>query len=374
MKLLRLSRFLPPKVGGLEFHVAALSRYQAKQGHQISVLHERGDAIEGVCCRRVGEVKWVSRFPSNLVQSLAFVGRGVWAVRGEFKQWNLIHSHGDIIEMLGAFFIGRRSLRIHTLHGGLSRNPLYRWIAARIFRLPHLIFVVSDALKTDLISLGISQDRIKVVSSGIDMQRICQHNQKLEAEIERRYQLNSQAPLITTVARLHPVKGLSYFVQAARRVLKKVPTAKFLIIGDGPMFQELAKMCHDEDRIILAGNRRRDEIYAALRLSTVYVNSSVSLPSLSEGTPTSLLEAMAVGLPLVATRGGGNTDLLRRTKGGILVEEKSPKALAKGILSLLGNPDLCLSMGNGNKKMAHSRDWKNQGQIITAECCRRLDK
>jgi glycosyltransferase involved in cell wall biosynthesis len=139
-------------------------------------------------------------------------------------------------------------------------------------------------------------------------------------------------PTVLAVARLHPQKGLSYLLQAATLL----PDVRFLVAGDGSERSALEQQARDlrlGDRVEFLG--QRDDVPTLLRQADVFV-----LPSLYEGLPVSVLEAMAAGTPVVATAVGGTDEAVVAGETGILVPPGDPEALAKALREILSNPPL----------------------------------
>lgn len=376
MKILRLARFLPPKVGGLEYHVEELSRQQVRMGHELALFFEQGEpiALSGLASVKVAASPAARYAASDLLRGFLFsmrvgselVGRGHCRCNYDF-----IHSHGDIGEIFGAARMAKKlgCPLVHTVHGGLSRQKHYRLLASRVFQLPDLLFAVSDNLKDDLCALDVDAGKVKVLSSGVDLERIQTVNGAAEACAIRNLRLSEDVgPVVITVGRLHPVKGMYYFVAAAKKLLTQWPKARFVIVGEGSERSVLESMIEGDPRIILTGLKDKDEIYAMLRLASVYVITSVDLPNQYEGTPTSLLEGMAASLPVVATDTGGISRLVDGGKGGFIVQQHSVEQLAEGISILLGDRDLAIGMGQHNRRIVSSFDWKLQAESITLAC------
>jgi len=154
------------------------------------------------------------------------------------------------------------------------------------------------------------------------------------------------APLFATVAMLRPVKGLHYLLEAAARVLEQVPRARFVVIGDGA---ERARLEARSRALGLGAAVRflgtRHDIPALLAAADIYVH-----PSLFEALPVSMLEAMAVGLPVVATRVGGVPEIVAHGRTGLLVPPARGDELAAAMLRLL-------EPGPGAAMGADGRAW-----------------
>jgi glycosyltransferase involved in cell wall biosynthesis len=167
------------------------------------------------------------------------------------------------------------------------------------------------------------------------------HVRKLEADrIKKEFKLKKET-IITFVGRIHPVKGYQYFLEAAKNL--KDPRLKFILVGDGSHMPQVRKFVQDNQlgsSIILAG--WRDDVHDILAASDIYV-----LPSISEGLPTSLLEAMAVRIPCIVTDIGLPVE---HGKTAFVIPPRSSPALEQAIRQLLSDHKLRRTLAdNGHK-------------------------
>jgi len=152
----------------------------------------------------------------------------------------------------------------------------------------------------------------------------------VRARVRAELGLATEQPLFATVAMLRPGKGLRYLVEAAALVRQQAPDAGFVVIGDGaqrPELENLAARLGVSDEVQFLGTRT--DVPALLAAADVFV-----LPSLYEALPTSLLEAMATALPVVATRVGGVPEVVAHERTGLLVSPASAAELAAAMTRL----------------------------------------
>src|SRR5208282_2041176 len=160
--------------------------------------------------------------------------------------------------------------------------------------------------------------------------------------------------LIITAANIRRVKGLDVLVRAAAIVGREFPRATFLIVG-GILEPEYARELEDLTRTLALSDTvkflgARKDVMPLLAFSDVFC-----LPSRSEGFSNALVEAMASGLPCVATRVGGNAEALSDGESGFIVDSDNPQAMAERILILLRDPELRRRMGQRGKETVESR-------------------
>ena len=168
-----------------------------------------------------------------------------------------------------------------------------------------------------------------------------------EGRKRREHRLPSGGQVVGVVGRLAWKKGIRYLLEAAPRVLESAPDATFVIVGDGPLREELeaqAQALGIRDRVMFLGSRR--DTLELLSGFDVFV-----LPSVIEGMSNALLEAMAVGLPVVATSVGGNSEVVVDGQTGFLVPAADPGSMAAAIVKLLHAPEMGTEIGAAGKRL-----------------------
>ncbi len=215
---------------------------------------------------------------------------------------------------------------------GNLRPPLQRRLHNAVLRLADHVVVNAEIVAEGVEKAGsVASSRIVVIPNGVDTARFC------GAPGEDR---PPGRATVGTVAMLRPEKGLLDLVRAAGHVVERFPEARFLIWGEGPLRPQLEGSIHElglSGAVTVAGATLEPE--AALRGLDIFV-----LPSLSEACSNALLEAMATGRPVVATRVGGNPALVEDEVTGLLVPPGDPAALAKAVIRLIEEPELATGL------------------------------
>ncbi len=178
--------------------------------------------------------------------------------------------------------------------------------------------------------------------------------------------------IVIFTGRFYPVKGLGYLVEAFRTVSQKIPEAELWLVGNGADRESLTQAVAKNGltgRVRFTGEVLHQKIPEYLAMADVF-----ALPSLSEGFPLVILEAMALGLPIVASRVRGLPEIITDGENGFLVEPKNSAQLAQKIIQLLENPALRQNISDANKKKSQQYDWERvidametiYSQVLTA--------
>jgi glycosyltransferase involved in cell wall biosynthesis len=218
-----------------------------------------------------------------------------------------------------------------------------RWASRWVYRRAERMIAVSTPIRRRLIERdGVHPDLITIVPNAVVSAS--------EARSEEPPTGLRERPLVGVVARLQPEKGVSNFLKAAARVAPQFPEAHFVIAGDGPLRQELVALAEDlglRDRVHFLGFR--SDASALMGSLDVLV-----VPSLTEGSPLVTLEAMAAGVPVVASAVGGIPDQVRHGKEGLLVPPGDTGAMGDAIVALLRDPARARSLGEAGRRRATS--------------------
>jgi L-malate glycosyltransferase len=283
----------------------------------------------------------------------------------------LVHTHRykDTVLGLMAARIAGVPHAVRTMHG--LREPMTGWAHVKFGvyealekRALHYcadqVIAVSKHMAGILRRSGYPADRITHIHNGIDVGAV--RSTRHQQDVRRELGVDPETYLIGTVGRLSPVKGHSGFLRAARLVLHKQPRAKFLIVGDGPLSAELHAMAvalRIDGACLFAGHRT--DVHDLLSAMNVFV-----LPSLSEGIPMALLEAMALGVPVVATSVGGVPEVVRHGVNGLLVHSADERALADACAALTLDRDLAERLSaNGRRTIEEAFSGTRSCEALT---------
>jgi sugar transferase (PEP-CTERM/EpsH1 system associated) len=306
-----------------------------------------------VCClQRVGE------FSGRLRSDVAIASMGLRSGNDPWMPLRVsrLLRRGDVdivhTRNAEAFFYGFLAGRlagvpavVHSEHGRVFPEKPWRALAQRLL-LRHVdaAFAVSEQLRSDLVSgLHVPADRFEVLYNGVDIQRF-------QREPAHRFRHDvARGLVIGSVGRLVAVKNYGLLLRAMAR-LPHAPSCRLILIGDGPersALTQLATQLGLEDRVEFSGHR--EDVPHLLAELDIFV-----LPSLSEGLSNTLLEAMAAGLPVLASDVGGNRELIESERTGVLFPSGDDAALAAQLARLLGSAELRARLGNAAALRARS--------------------
>lgn len=219
-------------------------------------------------------------------------------------------------------------------------SQIYRKIEKHLIRRATVLIANSLAGAQFLRAKGVAAEKIQVIFNGLDPERLA--IAQSEASIRAELGLAPQQPVVGTVGSLKIEKDHDTFLLAARHVLKEMPECKFVIIGAGPRLpalQELARTLGISGSVIFTG--ARSDVASYLNMMTVFVLTSPK----TEGCSNAILEAMALARPVVATRVGGNAELVEDARTGFLIQPGDHQQLAQKMTMLIRARGLAQQMG-----------------------------
>ncbi len=266
-----------------------------------------------------------------------------------FKEVNphMVHTHswGTLVEGVLAAKWARVPIIIHGEHGTFHKDFKRKWVQKIFFSLTDQILSVS-ALLADQLSrdLGIKRTRILPILNGVDVQKFAPDAAKRK-QYREQWGFGQNDVLIGTVGRPMKVKNHQLMIRALKRLREQGYPVHFAIVGDTPLrslkneLVALAQSLGVADRVHFLGFQ--SDVPGYLNMFDIFV-----LPSLSEGCSNVIQEAMATGLPIVASRVGGNPELVQDGETGLLFESNSVEALARALQTLLDDPQKAQALGN----------------------------
>ncbi|GER80060.1 MAG: glycosyltransferase family 4 protein [Anaerolineales bacterium] len=365
-------RFLPT-IGGAELAVHNLAEGLVSLGHEVLVststrqgypAHRHNYELERFWLprgsERFGFVEWwigwhlvrsISRWRPDIVQiNYAWPG-GYAAIKNKnrIKVPIIITSHGSDIQYIPEIGYGDRL------------NPKRDRMIVHALRHADGLIAISNDIYNEYVKLGVSEQLITLIPNGICFHTLARRNE----QARRSLGINSGQLVILAVGRNHPKKGFNYLIQAMSLIAPKNPVALCLIVGKGvsslaPVVEQMGvtehvRLCSQALPVGIDFSGRimpdSEKIETYFKAADIY-----AMPSLIEGMPLVALEAMASGLPLIASLQGASEDLVVDGKNGLLIPAEDVSALADALQVLLGDKKLRKMMGNVSRLKAKSYD------------------
>lgn len=260
---------------------------------------------------------------------------------------DIVHSHNIKANFMAALACRKAKVPLvatnHLWTKAGLKLALYE--ALDVFVLKHCvkrIVAVSEGIRQDMMRKGIPEKKIRLIINGI-----AEEQGTVEAFSKKDLGIPEESPVVAVVARLSWEKGHRYLIDALPDILRACPNAVFLFLGEGPMRRELEKRVESvkaADKVIFAGYQpEMEKIYPLIDI--------LVQPSLREGVPMSLLEAMSFGKAIVATDAGGVKGLIRNRETGLLIRPGSCSDIRESVLELLKDPDLRGRLAAGARQL-----------------------
>lgn len=330
------------EVGGAERHVAGLALALAQKGYGVEVACSVNGALSEPLETTGVPVRPLAGGLVKRRVSLTYARRLRKLVTE--RRFDLVHAHvyASAVAAAGATIDTGVPLVITEHTEALWQSRLARAISGWASRRAQRTIAVSSVIRERLVQRdGVPPERITFIPNAIVPGERPGAPPELPAGLRER-------PVVGIVARLQPEKGVTNFVKAAARVARSVPEARFVVVGDGPLREELSVLAGQvgvRDQVHFLGVR--SDVKGLMALMNV-----IAVPSLSEGSPLVTLEAMAAGIPVVASEVGGIPDQIRHNREGLLVPPDDPASLGVALIELLQNPERAVSLGEAGRLRA----------------------
>jgi glycosyltransferase involved in cell wall biosynthesis len=345
--------------GGAEAHVVRVAVGLKQRGWDVSIfcLSRHGALIEraeagGV--RVVGPVSCESRSSARLLRAVVPLYRYLRRTRPDvvatyLKASDILGSATARLARVQHVVTSRRS--VHEYHG--LKLFLYRLATFVSDHGSDRVIAVSDGAKRRAIAEGTPPDMVETVYNSV----------RLPQETGRVAGSFPGSPVIGTVGNLHPAKGHRTLVEALPALVAKLPRARIVLVGqgaEGAILERRALELGVSDHISFLGQRL--DVPSLLRQFDLFV-----FPSLSEGMPNALLEAMAAGLPVVASGVGGILEVVSHGENGLLVPPACPDSLTEAIVRLWSDPDQRRRLGLAARRSVAQRFGSVDREVAETE-------
>ena len=326
--------------GGQEIRVLQETTLLLDRGHRVSLICQIGSPLEEHCrsfAHSRFDFKPISMDRVMNLRSLVTLYRYISKVSPD-----IIHTHSSIDSWLGGI-VGKTSgiPVIRTRHVSLPvkdffpNHLLYSYIPERILTSGGMVADVVKRVRC------VNPDKVVSISAGVDLYKF---NAEISGEkIRKELKVKSDQTLVGKIGVIRGWKGHNYFLEAIPIVLKEISDARFIIVGNGPGFEEIQSKVNGmglKNQVSLLGHREDiPEIMAAL---DVQVLASFA----GEGTPQVIPQAFAMKTPIIATKIASIPELLGNGERGVLIEPKNALSLEEGVLQIVKKPELASQLVN----------------------------
>jgi glycosyltransferase involved in cell wall biosynthesis len=349
-------------VGGTERHVAHLATRLDPSCFDVHIacLQREGPLYDEFAACGLPLIAYpIKGFlrPGTLRQQLRF------ATYLKHEAIDIVHAYGFypiVFAVPVSRLAGPRVVMASIRDNGDPWTRAQRLVQRCSSRPAHCILVNASAVRARLRAGGYTRRSIAVIRNGVDVDRFAPRPP--DAALRTMLGLPPGSPLVVAVSRLNPMKGLDDYLEAAALLAGRFAEARFVIVGDGASRWELEEQAR---RLGLAGR----VVFTGTRLDVAAILSQAAVsvaPSLSEGLSNVVLESMAAGAAVVATRVGGTPEILDDGVTGLLVPPCDAPALADAIGRLLGNAALARRLGDAARARA-IRQFSMQHMVIQTE-------
>jgi glycosyltransferase involved in cell wall biosynthesis len=350
-------------IGGTERHVVNLGRAldPARFALSFGCLKRWGDFLDEVETGGVPVSEYCIRslYPHRTLPEQIRFARDLRRARVQ-----IVHAYNvyaNIFAVPPARIAGTPVVVASIRDTGVYLTPLQKRVQRMACRLADCVLVNAEAVRRWLEDQGYRTDRVAVIRNGVDLARFAVRPG--DGALRRELGLPADAPLVLVLSRLDRNKGIEEFLEAAAEVASRSPRVRFLVVGDRFVLR---------DGAIVRDERHRDELekrarelglsgrvrFTGFRLDVPALLSEAAmsvLPSRSEGLSNAVLESMAAGVPVIATRVGGIPEAIEDGVSGLLVPPRDPGALARAMEVLLEHRELARRLGRDARRRVEER-------------------
>ena len=341
--------------GGTVTHISNWARHIDKSKYEVTLVYSSPlkekifDAIKGVKFIHVPELMGIQKFygPSILKLSKLLKAYRISILHTIFPQSDII---GAIAAKVAGTPIVVSSLegRVVPTDSPMLKKTIYKTIYRLLTNRFDKIIAISAATKSEFCECThVPPHKVQVIHSGIDWQKflLSSHQQNFPP-----LQEIGHVPVVATLSTLAPVKGLEYFVEAVPLILNHMPQTQFVIAGDGTERLRL------EDMVLHLGLSSKVHFlgWISNTASLLKAIDALVLCSLSEGIPWTILEALSLAKPVIATRVGGIPEVIEHGVTGLLVEPRNSRAIADAVISILLDSKKAKAIGQAGYKKIKS--------------------
>jgi len=358
MKIAIIVPLFPPKwLAGMELATWNIAKHLVRRGHEVHVITTRDAGLTGESQEEGFYVHRLRCPKARFLGPLLFLIKALLALRKINP--NIIHAQSifpGLYALIAKKVLGKPYLLQNHGMVYVSR-PFRNQISKLVLRNADAVLALTEDMKEEMQKIC-SRD-IHVLPNGIDLEKF---ESLSKDEMRCKLQIKTDERLVIFVGRFRPVKGVEYLIKSMEIIRQRDQSIRLVLVGEGPEeenLKSLTKQLKLEGCVEFVGQISTEKVPQYMAASDVFV-----LPSLSEGFPLVSLEAMASGLPIVATKVTGLPEIIEDGENGFLVEPRSPEQIAQKVLLFFEDNELRGTMSRNNKEKAKKYGWETVVQRL----------
>ena len=363
MRILLCTHDFPPHVGGIQTYSYEVARGLSSRGEEVTVLAPQAE----------GDREFDRRQDFKIVRAGSKIGLylkfpGILFREGIDK---ILVAHRADYAALSSWANLLRGIDYYIVaHGGEVLLPWRRKSIRKNFRRARRIMAVSNFTARELIKIGVPDEKITIIPNGVAPERF---KPEIDCSSLKEKLGISGRKVILTVSHLVKRKGHQKVIQALPEVLKKVPGAVYLIVGEGPEennLRESARRCGLEHQVIFAGSVSPGDLPLYYNAADVFIMASYAIEEEGdfEGFGIVFLEANACGKPVIGGKSGGVEEAVVEGETGLLVNPLNEKEIAEALVRLLTDEELSGKLGKrGRERTEKELNWLTISRRILKE-------
>ena len=366
MRIAIFSDTFPPQVNGVANVVKESAEGLAARGHQVKIFTISNSSDKSLFNKKSGPtVVFLPSLPALVYQNERF-GLPSFAHFNQLKKFNpdIVHTHTPFAVGWQAVWWAKK-LKVplvgthHTFYDHYlkhikmdydwTKKLSWKYISA-YYNQCDLILSPSQSLAKELSAHGL-KTQIKTIPNPVDTDFFRPApSAAARAKIKKSFGIDNQS--IAYMGRLSYEKSVAQVVKAFALAAKKAPTLRLMLVGDGPekkRLEELSETLDLKNKVIFTGLLRGEDLLQALWANDIFITASKT-----ENMPVSVLESMAAGLPIIAVKEKGLSEIVQENTNGLFAQTDSPKDLSQKIIFLLSRPELLKKFGQNSRSLALS--------------------
>ncbi|NIP30179.1 MAG: glycosyltransferase [Candidatus Dadabacteria bacterium] len=364
MKILIYSHEFPPYLGGLATSSLKLVKGIASHSHEVvALVPDYGSSQLEVDKNLDCKVVRVPLLGNKILRGIPFFQQitGFFALLYVLMKEKpsivlFITEEAESVGGLVSKFIDFKSVVrvagsgiLTCFKGNSFTKGLLKYPMSSLYKKSERIIAVSNYTKSLLQEIGVEDSKIRVVYNGVNDQLLkdkknSEDINKLKSELG----ITNEDKVMVTIARVLPRKGQDYVIKALPKVLRILPSVKYLVVGEGKYknrFEELSRELNLENNVIFTGGIENSKIKNYLDISDLFIMTNREWNNKVEGLPNAIIEASSRGLPVIAGNHSGSREAVLNRRTGILVDSRNVDEISSAILEILMDNQKMIDFG-----------------------------